>query len=76
MIVLFTPKEGIIHATISWSFNPNFMPVVMSFIISFLIIIVRICNNLPYDSVSATSLHVFKKRLRKIDLHAVNYHIY
>ena len=37
---------------------------------------VRIWNNLPHDVVSATRLHVFKKRLKQFDLHSVSCHIY
>ena len=33
--------------------------------------IVRIWNSLPYDLVSATSLQVFKRRLKNFDLHAI-----
>ena len=38
MIILFTPKEGIICAPMSLSFNPNFMLVVINFVISSLIV--------------------------------------
>ena len=70
MIILFTPKEGIICASMSLLFNPNFMPVVINCVISFNRI-VRIWNSLLYDLASATSLQVFKRRLKKIDLHTI-----
>ena len=78
MIILFTPKEGIMYAPISLSFNPNFMPVVINFVISLNVYryLVRIWNNLPHDLVSATSVQVFKKCLKKFDLQTVCCHIY
>ena len=37
---------------------------------------VKIWNNFPHDLVSATSLQVFKNRLKKFDLHTVRCLIY
>ena len=41
MIILLTPKEDIICAPMSLSFNPNCMPVVINFIISSLIVLLE-----------------------------------
>ena len=41
MIILFTPKEGIICAPMSLSINSNFMPVVINFVISSFIVLLE-----------------------------------
>ena len=39
MIILFTPKGGIICAPMSLLFNPNFMPVVINCVISLIVLL-------------------------------------